>query len=103
MSAALSTPCQGCTPSQFSPIFGIIHLATVVTSPFMAKVITRLGLRAVFRASLVLIFAAAVCCGCLTYVQDTATFLVLAYLLRILAGVGGAALWTAMLSLLLAR
>lgn len=94
---------KGATPSQFSPIFGFIHLATVVTSPFMAKVITRVGLGKVFKLSLGLIFVAAISFGCLTYVDDLVLFLTLAYFLRILAGVGGAALWTAMLSLLLAR
>ena len=94
---------KGATPSQFSPIFGFIHLATAVTSPFMAKVITRVGLGNVFKLSLGLIFVAAISFGCLTYVDDLILFLTLAYFLRILAGVGGAALWTAMLSLLLAR
>ena len=94
---------KGATPSQFSPIFGFIHLATVVTSPFMAKVITRVGLGNVFKLSLGLIFVAAISFGCLTYVDNLVLFLTLAYFLRILAGVGGAALWTAMLSLLLAR
>ena len=94
---------KGATASQFSPIFGFIHLATVVTSPFMAKVITRVGLGNVFKLSLVLIFVAAISFGCLTYVDNLVLFLTLAYILRILAGVGGAALWTAMLSLLLAR
>ena len=94
---------KGATPSQFSPIFGFIHLATAVTSPFMAKVITRVGLGNVFKLSLGLIFVAAISFGCLTYVDDLILFLVLAYFLRILAGVGGAALWTAMLSFLLAR
>ena len=94
---------KGATPSQFSPIFGFIHLATVVTSPFMAKVITRVGLGNVFKLSLGLIFVAAISFGCLTFVSDLVLFLTIAYFLRILAGVGGAALWTAMLSLLLAR
>ena len=94
---------RGASPSQFSPIFGFIHLATAVTSPFMAKVITRVGLGNVFKLSLSLIFMAAISFGCLTYVDDLVLFLTLAYVLRILAGVGGAALWTAMLSLLLAR
>ena len=94
---------KGATASQFSPIFGFIHLATVVTSPFMAKVITRVGLGNVFKLSLVLIFVAAISFGCLTYVDNLVLFLTLACFLRILAGVGGAALWTAMLSLLLAR
>ena len=94
---------KGATASQFSPIFGFIHLATVVTSPFMAKVITRVGLGNVFKLSLGLIFVAAISFGCLTFVSDLVLFLTLAYFLRILAGVGGAALWTAMLSFLLAR
>ena len=65
---------RGASPSQFSPIFGFIHLATAVTSPFMAKVITRVGLGNVFKLSLSLIFVAAISFGCLTYVDDLVLF-----------------------------
>ena len=46
---------------------------------------------------------AALTFGFLTFIDDKNSFLVLAYILRMLEGVAGAILWTAMLSLLIAR
>ena len=46
---------------------------------------------------------AALTFGFLTFIDDKSSFLVLAYILRVLEGVAGAILWTAMLSLLIAR
>ena len=56
-----------------------------------------------FGGGLVLVSAAAVTYGFLTLCEDKTSFLVLAYLLRVVEGAGGALLWTTMLSLLLAR
>ena len=84
---------KGATASQFGPIFGIIHLA----------LFTRLGLGRVFKSGLFLISFSSVCFGLLTFVADSTLFLSLAYALRIVEGIGGSALWTSMLALLLAR
>ena len=46
---------------------------------------------------------AALTFGFLTFLDDKLSFLIMAYLLRMLEGVAGAILWTAMLSLLIAR
>ena len=65
----------------------------------MGQAVTKMGLRMVMTAVAGLLF------GFLTYINNTAVFLVSAYLLRKLEGVGGgAALWTAaIVSLLLTR
>ena len=94
---------KGATASQFGPIFGIIHLALFIISPLMGKVVTRLGLGKVFKSGLFLISFSSVCFGLLTFVADSTLFLSLAYALRIVEGIGGSALWTSMLALLLAR
>ena len=94
---------KGATASQFGPIFGIIHLALFIISPLMGKVVTRLGLGRVFKSGLFLISFSSVCFGLLTFVGDSTLFLSLAYALRIVEGIGGSALWTSMLALLLAR
>ena len=94
---------KGATASQFGPIFGIIHLALFIISPLMGKVVTRLGLGRVFKSGLFLISFSSVCFGLLTFVADSKLFLSLAYALRIVEGIGGSALWTSMLALLLAR
>ena len=94
---------QGASPSQFGPIFGIIHLALFIISPVMGKVVTRWGLARVFKTGLILISFTSVTFGLLTFVADSSLFLVLAYTLRIVEGIGGSALWTSMLALLLAR
>ena len=46
---------------------------------------------------------AALTFGFLTFIDDKISFVVLAYSLRMLEGVAAAILWTAMLSLLMAR
>ena len=94
---------KGASPSQFGPIFGIIHLALFIISPVMGKVVTRWGLARVFKTGLILISFTSVTFGLLTFVADSSLFLVLAYTLRIVEGIGGSALWTSMLALLLAR
>ena len=94
---------KGASPSQFGPIFGIIHLALFIISPVMGKVVTRWGLARVFKTGLILISFTSVSFGLLTFVADSSLFLVLAYTLRIVEGIGGSALWTSMLALLLAR
>ena len=99
----LEAQAKGGTPSQFGPIFGIIHLALFLISPVMGKVVSRLGLGRVFKTGLLLISFSSVCFGLLTFIKDSTVFLVLAYTLRIVEGVGGSALWTSMLALLLAR
>ena len=94
---------KGASPSQFGPIFGIIHLALFIISPVMGKVVTRWGLARFFKTGLILISFTSVSFGLLTFVADSSLFLVLAYTLRIVEGIGGSALWTSMLALLLAR
>ena len=94
---------KGASPSQFGPIFGIIHLALFLISPLMGKVVTRWGLGTVFKTGLFLISFSSVCFGLLTFLADSTLFLCLAYALRIVEGIGGSALWTSMLALLLAR
>ena len=94
---------KGASPSQFGPIFGIIHLALFLISPLMGKVVTRWGLGTVFKTGLLLISFSSVCFGLLTFVADSTLFLCLAYALRIVEGIGGSALWTSMLALLLSR
>ena len=95
---------KGASPSQFGPIFGIIHLALFLISPLMGKVVTRWGLGTVFKTGLLLISFSSVCFGLLTFLADSTLFLCLAYALRIVEGIiGGSALWTSMLALLLSR
>ena len=94
---------KGASPSQFGPIFGIIHLALFVISPLMGKVINRVGLGNVFNMGLLLISISSLCFGLLTFFKSSSLFLALAYALRIIEGIGGSALWTSMLALLLAR
>ena len=99
----LEAQAKGASASQFGPIFGIIHLALFIISPVMGKVISRVGLGNVFKGGLILITVASLSFGLLTFLESPTLFLVLAYTLRIVEGVGGSALWTSMLALLLAR
>ena len=99
----LEAELKGATPSQFGPIFGIIHLALFFTSPLVGRLVDKFGLRNIFITGLVIISTSSILFGFLKFITNTAVFLSLAYILRLLEGVGGAVLWTSMLSLLLAR
>ena len=92
---------KGASPSQFGPIFGIIHLALFFISPFVGKLVNKFGLRNIYVAGLVIISVSAILFRFLMYVDNAAMFLTLAYVLRILEGIGGAALWTTMVSILM--
>lgn len=93
---------KGATATQCCGVFGIIHLAIVLTSPFTGKIVAKVGVGNLFRFGLLLTSACALSFGFLTFIEQTIPFLVLAYILRALEGVGGAALWNSMLALLLA-
>ena len=92
---------KGATATQFGGVFGIIHLAIVLASPVMGKLVTRLGVANIFKFGALLTSASTFGFGFLAYVNNKVIFLTLAYALRFLEGLGGAALWTSMLALLL--
>ena len=94
---------KGATATQFGGVFGIIHLAIFIISPIMGTMVSRLGLGNIFKWGLFLSSSCSLMFGFLTFVNNTTIFLVLAYVLRFLGGAGGAAIWTSMLALLLAR
>ena len=93
---------KGASATEFGGVFGIIHLAIFITSPLMGKFVSLLGLSNIFKFGLLLSCVSAISFGLLTYVENKIVFLVGAYSLRLIEGVGGAALWTSMLALLLA-
>ena len=108
-------------------MFGMVHLATVATSPFVGPLVSRLGLRRVFTLGVVCLSVASIGFGLLDFINQTNLFLIIAYILRLvliclssfslrpiiicsinpclrfLEGISGALLWPAMLSPLLAR
>ena len=94
---------KGASPSEFDPVFGVVNLAELVTSPFVSKLVKRFKLRNIFILGVVLLSVASNTFGFLVFLNDTTGFLVSAYILRILEGVAGALLWPATLSTLLAR
>ena len=94
---------KGASPSEFDPVFGVVNLAELVTSPFVSKLVKRFKLRNIFILGVVLLSVASNTFGFLVFLNDTTGFLVSAYILRIMEGVAGALLWPAMLSPLLTR
>ena len=94
---------KGASPSEFDPVFGVVNLAELVTSPFVSKLVKRFKLRNIFILGVVLLSVASNSFGFLVFLNDTTGFLVSAYILRIMEGVAGALLWPAMLSPLLTR
>ena len=94
---------KGASPSEFDPVFGVVNLAELVTSPFVSKLVKRFKLRNIFILGVVLLSVASNTFGLLVFLNDTTGFLVSAYILRIMEGVAGALLWPAMLSPLLTR
>ena len=63
----------------------------------------RLGLWRLYTAGLVVSAISALTFSLLTWLPGPTAFLAAAYTLRLLEGLGGAALWTSMLALLLSR
>ena len=63
----------------------------------------RLGLWRLYTAGLVVSAISALAFSLLTWLPGPTAFLAAAYTLRLLEGLGGAALWTSMLALLLSR
>ena len=94
---------KGASPSEFDPVFGVVNLAELVTSPFVSKLVKRFKLRNIFILGVALLSVASNTFGFLVFLNDTTGFLVSAYILRIMEGVAGALLWPATLSTLLAR
>ena len=94
---------KGASPSEFDPVFGVVNLAELVTSPFVSKLVKRFKLRNIFILGVALLSVASNTFGFLVFLNDTTGFLVSAYILRIMEGVAGALLWPAMLSPLLTR
>ena len=94
---------KGASPSEFDPVFGVVNLAEMVTSPFVSKLVKRFKLRNIFILGVALLSVASNTFGFLVFLNDTTGFLVSAYILRIMEGVAGALLWPAMLSPLLTR
>ena len=94
---------KGASPSEFDPVFGVVNLAELVTSPFVSKSVKRFKLRNIFILGVVLLSVASNTFGFLVFLNDTTGFLVSAYILRIMEGFSGALLWPATLSTLLAR
>ena len=94
---------KGASPSEFDPVFGVVNLAELVTSPFVSKLVKRFKLRNIFILGVVLLSVASNTFGFLVFLNDTTGFLVSVYILRIMEGVAGALLWPAMLSPLLTR
>ena len=94
---------KGASPSEFDPVFGVVNLAELITSPFVSKLVKRFKLRNIFILGVALLSVASNTFGLLVFLNDTTGFLVSAYILRIMEGVAGALLWPAMLSPLLTR
>ena len=60
----------------------MVHLATVATSPFVGPLVSRLGLRRVFTLGVVCLSVASIGFGLLDFINQTISFLILAYILR---------------------
>ena len=65
-------------------MFGIVHLATVATSPFVGKLVTKFGLRSIFILGVVFLSIASIGFGFLVFLNQTVLFLVVAYILRLI-------------------
>ena len=117
---------KGASPAQFGAVFGIIHLSLftfgkittvrnrryycnycidiiMLAGPLVGKYLSVWGVRLIYPAGFLLDGLSFVVFGLLHWVQDTTTFLVLSYLIRIVEGVGAAATWNSNLSILMAK
>ena len=84
-------------------MFGIIHLSLFTFGPVVGKYLPIYGPRILYPAGFILDGLSFIVFGLLHWVEDTRTFLVLSYLIRIIEGVGAAATWNTNLSILMAK
>ena len=94
---------KGASVSQIGPVFGIYQVTSFLVSPFVGKCLHSVGIQWSLQLVIFLQCAGSILFGCLTFVSDLTTFLVLAYILRILEGVTGAFFYTSSQSLLLCQ
>ena len=72
----------GATPSQYGFVFGIANLAAFLGAPIFGRFGTRIGPKLLVNLGAFVQAICGLCFGFLTYVQNTAAFLGLCYLLR---------------------
>eukprot|EP00095_Tigriopus_kingsejongensis_P010457 snap_masked-scaffold1863_size26100-processed-gene-0.1 protein:Tk10457 transcript:snap_masked-scaffold1863_size26100-processed-gene-0.1-mRNA-1 annotation:"chromaffin granule amine" len=92
---------HGATPSQYGFVFGIVHLAAFLSAPVFAKYGNRIGPKLLYNTGALVQGVQAICFGFLVYAENTAVFLGLSYLLRMVDGIADAAAWGAILSILM--
>ena len=77
-------------------------ISTYFPGPLVGKYLPIWGPRILYPAGFILAGLSFIVFGLLHWVEDTSTFLVLSYLIRIIEGVGAAATWNTSLSILMA-
>eukprot|EP00095_Tigriopus_kingsejongensis_P001693 maker-scaffold3251_size9521-snap-gene-0.1 protein:Tk01693 transcript:maker-scaffold3251_size9521-snap-gene-0.1-mRNA-1 annotation:"chromaffin granule amine" len=92
---------HGATPSQYGFVFGIVHLGAFLSAPIFAKYGNRIGPKLLYNIGALVQGVQGICFGFLTYADNTAVFLGVSYLLRMLDGIADAAAWGAILSILM--
>jgi MFS family permease len=78
---------KGATPSEYGFVFGIGYLSACLFAPFIAKLAPKLGVYNVLYVTLISEPLLCVAFGCLQYVMDKWTFLIISYLLRYIKGI----------------
>ena len=92
---------KGATVSMFGPVFGIYYGTNVFVSFFVERCIDKVGLSKTLQLTIFVSSTTPILFGCLTFIWNLPTFLVLSYTLRIIEGVSSAILYVAVQTLLL--
>jgi len=92
---------KGATPAQYGFVFGIANLAAFISAPFFGVYGTKIGAKILYNFGALLQALAGIAFAFLEYVDNTAAFLGLSYLLRFLDGVADAASWNSVVSILM--
>jgi MFS family permease len=92
---------KGATPSQYGFVFGILNLAALIFAPIFSQYGYAIGAKLLYNIGAFVQAIVALLFGFLIYCQSTELFLGLSYFLRFIDGVGEAATWGAVVSILM--
>ena len=92
---------KGATPSEYGLVFGIINLAALLFAPVFSHFGNRIGAKLLYNTGAFIQAFMGLSFGFLIYCQNTGVFLGLSYTIRFIDGVGEAAAWGAVVSILM--
>lgn len=92
---------KGATPSQYGFVFGIINLAALIFAPIFSEYGNAIGPKLIYNAGALLQALMGISFGFLIYCESANLFIGLSYAIRFVDGIGEAATWGSVVSILM--